>query len=85
MFRTLAMAERLARLTGVSGVSLAARDRLAQRVGAFQHAARLAPVRLASSTQLQIAAILATARSLERDQSLRVAQGRLTDAISELS
>ena len=61
MFRTLAMAERLARLTGASDISAVARDRLAKRAGAFQRSARLRPVSLRSSTELQISAILATA------------------------
>jgi hypothetical protein len=64
MFRTLAMAERLARLTGASDISAVARDRLAKRAGAFQRSARLRPVSLRSSTELQISAILATARAL---------------------
>lgn len=61
MFRTLAMAERLARLTGVRHIGLIARDRLAKRIAAFQRMTRLVPVPLSASTGVQMSAILAAA------------------------
>lgn len=65
MFRTLAMGERLARLTGVSEMAHSAGDLLANRVAAFQRLTRLTPVPLSASTDLQMSAILATVRSLD--------------------
>ncbi len=64
MFRTLAMAERLARLTGAGDLHVAARNALQERLIGYQRSARLVPVPLRSSTDVQMAAILATARSL---------------------
>jgi hypothetical protein len=67
MFRTLAMSERLARLTGASDLRVAARNALQERLIGYQRSARLVPVPLRSSTDVQMAAILATARSLGRN------------------
>ena len=64
MFRTLAMAKRLARLADVDGLRIAARRELGERLMGYQRAARLIPVPLTSSTEVQMAAILATARDL---------------------
>jgi hypothetical protein len=64
MFRTLAMAERLARLTGVDDLRIAARHALQERLIGYQRSARLIPVPLRSSTDLQMAAILTTAGTL---------------------
>jgi hypothetical protein len=64
MFRTLAMAERLGRLTGANEIRALASDQLAERLSDFQRSARLTPVPLSSSTGLQMAAILATTRDL---------------------
>jgi hypothetical protein len=64
MFRTLAMAGRLARLAGVEGLRVAARQALQERLIGYQRSARLMPVPLSSSTNLQMAAILTTAGSL---------------------
>jgi hypothetical protein len=65
-FRTLAMAQRLAGLTGMVELSAAARRELDQRLERFQGSARLVPVPLTASTGLQMEAILETARSLGR-------------------
>ncbi len=64
MFRTLAMAERLAHLAGVDDLRVAARHALRGRLIGYQRSARLIPVPLKSSTDLQMAAILTTAGSL---------------------
>jgi hypothetical protein len=65
MFRTLAMAERLARLAGADDLRIAARHALQERLIGYQRSARLIPVPLRSSTDLQTAAILTTAGSLK--------------------
>lgn len=67
MFRILAMAERLAGLAGVDGVRVVVRQALRARLIGYQRSARLIPVSLRSSTDLQMAAILTTARSLTTD------------------
>jgi hypothetical protein len=64
MFRTLAMAARLARLSGLGDVEARSRTELAKRIGDFQRQARLTVVSLRSSTALQMSALLATARHL---------------------
>ena len=64
MFRTLAMAERLGRLAGVDGLRVAARRVLRERLIGYQRVARLIPVPLRASTELQMAAILTAAGSL---------------------
>ncbi len=64
MLRTLAMAERLARLTGAGDLRIIARKALQERLIGYQRAARLVPVSLRSSTDVQMAAILATAAKL---------------------
>lgn len=69
-FRTLAMAERLAKLTNAAGLQTAARNALQARLTRYQRAARLVPVPLRSSTDLQMEAILATARGLFRSASI---------------
>lgn len=61
MFRTLAMAERLAALAGVDDLRVAARHVLQERLIGYQRSARLIPVPLRSSTDVQMAAILTTA------------------------
>jgi hypothetical protein len=68
MFRTLAMAERLGRLTGATELASAARNALQRRLSGYLSAARLTPVPLESSTRVQMEAILAAARSLSADQ-----------------
>jgi len=65
MFRTLAMAERLARLAGVDDLRVAARHALQERLIGYQRSARLIPVPLRSSTDLQMAAILTTAGKVQ--------------------
>jgi hypothetical protein len=67
MFRTLAMAERLARPAGVDGLRVAARRALHERLIGYRRSARLIPVSLRSSTDLQMAAILTAAGSLTVD------------------
>jgi hypothetical protein len=63
-FRTLAMAQRVARLADLQEVAALIGNALAQRLNSYQRAARLVSVPLSSSTNLQMAAIVATARSL---------------------
>lgn len=64
MFRTLAMAARLGALTGAVDLEAAARRVIQERASKFEREARLAPVSLRMSTDLQMAAILATVHSL---------------------
>lgn len=64
MFRTLAMAERLARMAGAEGLRVAARQALQERLIRYQRSARLIPVSLRASTDVQMAAILTTAANL---------------------
>lgn len=63
-FRTLAMAQRLARLTGLQDVATLVGNELRKRLNSYQRSARLVSIPLSASTDLQMAAILATARSL---------------------
>jgi Zinc carboxypeptidase len=65
MFRTLAMGDRLARVTGAHEVAHIAEHRLAKRIAAFRRVTRLMPVPLSASTGLQMSAILSTARGLQ--------------------
>jgi hypothetical protein len=68
MFRTLAMAERLARLAGVDDLRHAARRELSRRLMDYRRAAHLVPVQLRSSTDVQMAAILTTARNVSLEK-----------------
>jgi len=63
-FRTLAMAQRLARLLDLPEVAALTGNELQKRLNSYQRSARLVSVPLSASTDLQMAAILATARSL---------------------
>ncbi|MBS0421349.1 MAG: hypothetical protein JSR66_26815 [Proteobacteria bacterium] len=63
-FRTLAMAQRLARLMNMQDLAERAGNELTTRLNRYQRSARLVPVALSAATELQIAAILATARNL---------------------
>lgn len=55
------MAQRLARLTGADDLRAAAGNALQKRLTGYQRSARLIPVPLEASTEVQMAAILATA------------------------
>jgi len=63
-FRTLAMAERVARMMGLNDLRVAAGNALRERLIGYRRSAGLIPVSLGSSTDLQMAAILATAGGL---------------------
>lgn len=62
--RIVAMLTRLARISGEDAVFAGARSRLDARVAALSQTARLTPVPLRRATDLQIAAILESARFL---------------------
>jgi hypothetical protein len=57
------MAQWLARLTRANEVAVLAAKEMAKRLNSFQRSARLVSVPPTASTDLQIAAILATART----------------------
>lgn len=62
--RTMAMAARLARLAAADAVEATANSHLGARVDAYTRDAHPAPVSLRSTTDLQMAAVLTTARSM---------------------
>lgn len=62
--RTMAMAQRLARLTNVSAAQSTAGSYLDARLDAYVRCTRPSPVSLRSATNVQMAAVLTTARSL---------------------